>query len=305
MNSKLKLKKNYKAYLLIGYVFLLLVHLFLKDHIFPISIFFYAAPLPILIFSGLFLVILYFRRKNYRTILLIVICLLTFHWMSHYYLSSKTVSKDSNAKILFWNLAKREQLSVNDISEQVFKYQPELLTFVEAPHTTLKNLDALKKALPHYNFEILKGAMLVAVKGKVELLDFNLKEDAYKINLLNIETPNLDLKVMITDLTANVLVNKKAPLEFVMNYAELNDADIIVGDFNAPYESVFFRPYESNFISFHHYNNGFTATWPLGIPLLELDHVWLSKRHDPIKLNKYYREASDHAMLISEFVIGE
>ncbi|WP_298900162.1 endonuclease/exonuclease/phosphatase family protein [uncultured Psychroserpens sp.] len=273
----------------------------MKDYLFPLSIVFYASPLPLLILSGLLLLGLYFRRKTYRIALLIVVCLLSLHWLGNYYLSSKPLANKGNSKILFWNLAKREQLSISSITNQVNVYQPEILAFVEAPHTTLKNLDALKTALSNYNFITLKGAMLVAAKGDITLLDFNLKEDAYKVNLLDISTKTSHIKLMITDLTANVFVNKKAPLEFVVNYAQNNDVDLIVGDFNAPYESTFFKPYESNFTSFHHFSNGFTATWPLGIPLLELDHIWLSKRHEPIKLTKHYHNASDHAMLISDF----
>ncbi|MCD2260651.1 endonuclease/exonuclease/phosphatase family protein [Psychroserpens luteolus] len=305
MTLTLKLKQNYKAYLLIGYAFLLIVHFILKDHIFPISIVFYAFPVPILILSGLFLVLLFFRRKVYRFGILALVILLSLHWLQDYYMSSEIKTPKDTSKILFWNLAKRKQLSVSYLSKQVNTYQPEILAFVEAPHTTLKNLDSLKKVLPNYNFMPLKGAMLIAAKHDIELLEFSILEDAYKINLLEINTKDSKLKLIITDLTANILVNKKNPLAFVSNFAKTNNVDLVVGDFNTPYESVFFETYKNDFTSFHEYTNGFTATWPLGIPLFELDHIWLANRHSPQSLIKYYSDASDHALLISEFIINQ
>jgi hypothetical protein len=221
--------------------------------------------------------------------------------MSTYYISTEIKPSNTVSKVLFWNLAKREQLSINYIFNQVNKHQPDVLAFVEAPHTTLKNLDSLKMKLPEYSFKTLEGAMLVAAKENIELLDFKIKEDAYKVNLLEIKTSNL--KFIVTDLTANVLVDKKEILSFVSDFAKKNNVDIIVGDFNTPFESVHFNHFYDGFSTFHYYNNGFTATWPLGIPLFELDHIWISKKHQPIHLIKEYHEASDHALLISNFII--
>lgn len=302
MTLNLKFKQHYKAYLLVGYAFLLIVHFVLKDYIFPLSIVFYAFPLPILIVIALSFTLLFFRRKHYRLVVMITTVLLTFIWWNNYYFTTE-IEQHPTSKLLYWNLAKRSQLPVAYLSQKVNQYQPEILAFVEAPHTTLKNLDDLKHRLPNYNFKTLDGAMLIATKGDIELLDFNLKEDSYKINLLRIKTNTLNFKLIITDLTANVFVNKDAPLGVVLNTAKTNDIDLIVGDFNTPYESIFFDNYEENFTSFHSYNNGFTATWPLGMPLFEIDHIWIANKHEPLVLNKYYSDASDHALLICKFTI--
>ncbi|WP_299338089.1 endonuclease/exonuclease/phosphatase family protein [uncultured Psychroserpens sp.] len=299
----LKLKQHYKAYLLVGYAFLLLIHFIAKDHVFPLSIVFYAFPLPILIVIGLCLTGLFFRRLSYALPTLALTVLLVIIWKTNYYFSTEKVYRQNSSKVLFWNLAKRAQLPVDQISDKVKTHQPEILSFVEAPHTTLKNLDDLKLALPNYNFKTLKGAMLVAAKGDIELLKHEYKDDSHKINMVQISNNSKHLKIIITDLTASVFINKKQPVNIVLGIAKANAVDFIAGDFNTPYESVFFKEYKTNYNSFHNYNNGFTATWPLGIPLFEIDHIWISKQHEPIRLNKYYNDASDHALLISEFEI--
>ncbi|WP_431137204.1 endonuclease/exonuclease/phosphatase family protein [Psychroserpens mesophilus] len=295
------LKQNYKAYLLIGYAFLLIIHFILKDRIFPLSIFFYGFPLIIIIGITVFLIILFYKRQWYRYSLIAIFTVLTIIWYDNYYFQTNTNYEGNTTKILYWNLAKRNQLPVDIISEKVNNYQPEILAFVEAPEKTLKNLNALKSALPNYNFTILKGAMLVAAKGNIVFLNFEYQEDSYKANLLEVTTTSEKIKFIVTDLTSNLLVNKKRPMTFVSDFAKRETVDFITGDFNSVYESIYFNELKNNFTSFHKYNNGFTATWPLGIPLLEIDHFWLSHKHQPIQLIKFQNNASDHAMLISEF----
>jgi hypothetical protein len=102
------LLKNYKAYLLIGYAFLLLVHFLLKDNFFPFSIIFYAFPLLILIGISAILALLFFRRKKYRTVLLIVFIGLSVNWIQNYYYSTEPAALESTSKIFYWNIAKKK-----------------------------------------------------------------------------------------------------------------------------------------------------------------------------------------------------
>jgi hypothetical protein len=301
MTLNLKLKRHYKAYLLLGYAFLLIVHFILKDRFFPLSILFYASPLPIILCITFFLVVLFFRRRNYRNALLVTSVVLGCIWCNSYYFFNSAEPQPNTSKVLFWNLAKKNQLPVSYISEKVNSYQPEILAFVEVTSATLSNLDSLKRTLPTYNFKILKGAMLVASTGNIEIVSVAYGDNSHKANLLKVKTHSNTFDFIITDLTASLLVNKQKPMTFLSNFAKINSVDFIVGDFNTPYESVFFSMFSSDYKSFHGYNTGFSSTWPLGIPLLEIDHFWLSHKHEPIQLYKFYNKASDHALLISEF----
>lgn len=301
MTLNLKLKKNYKAYLLLGYAFLLIVHFFIKDRFFPLSILFYASPLPINIGTTLLLAALFFKKRNYRYALLLVSAILTCIWFNKYYFSTSTEPQLKTSKVLYWNLAKRQHIPVSYISEKVNTYQPEILAFVEVTSRTLSNLDSLKKALPNYNFEIISGAMLVGSTGNIEIIGQEYQDNSHKASLLQVQINSKIVKFIITDLTASLLVNKQKPISFVSDFAKINSVDFIVGDFNTPYESIFFSEFHTDFTSFHAFNNGFSSTWPLGIPLLEIDHFWLSNKHQPVKLYKFYNKASDHALMISEF----
>lgn len=288
-----------------GYAFLLIVHFIIKDRFFPLSILFYASPLPIIIGITLFLAALFFKRKPFYYLLLLASIILTCIWFNNYYFFNQTEPQQNTTKVLYWNLAKRQQIPVAYISEKVNTYQPEILAFVEVTSRTLSNLDSLKKALPNYNFEIISGAMLVASTGNIEIISLAYEDNSHKANLIKVQTDSKLFRFIVTDLTASLLVNKQKPISFVSDYAKINSVDFIVGDFNTPYESMFFSELNSKFTSFHAYNDGFSSTWPTGIPLSEIDHFWLSNKHQPVQLYKFYNKASDHALLISEFKFNE
>nr|WP_321235989.1 endonuclease/exonuclease/phosphatase family protein [uncultured Psychroserpens sp.] len=298
----LKLKQNHKAYLLIGYAFLLFIHFVIKDLIFPISIIYYCFPLPIIIGLGIILMSFYFRKKVYFFSLFILVGIITFHWLSNYYYVQfeKTPVSDTS-KILFWNVAKKKQLPIDIIINETNLHKPNILAFVEAKNISEADINKLSEALPDYIFKDLYSQMLVGVKGQLNSEKKYVVEESHKISLINATINNEVIDFIISDVYAHPFINKKLPLKAILDIAESNNVSFLVGDFNTPYESVHFSSYFKNYTSFHSYSEGFTATWPLGIPLFEIDHIWINKKFVPISLEKKYFKVSDHALLIAEY----
>lgn len=300
MKWYLKLKQNYKAYLLTGYAFLLFIHFILKDHIFPISTIYYCFPLPILIFLGIILSILYSRKKIYFSSISLVVILLTLFWFNNYYYTNQ-IDDISKSKILFWNVAKEEHFPVDIVIQEVRKNQPQILAFVEAKYLTESEISNLSRALPDYEFKDLYSHMLVGVKGNILNEKLYAIEESHDVYLINASIDKKKVKFIIADVYAYPFIDKELPLSRILEIAQENSVSIIVGDFNTPYESVHFNTYFKHYKSFHSYGNSFTATWPLGIPLFEIDHVWINKEFTPVSIEKKYYEASDHALLIAKF----
>lgn len=296
--------KKHKAYILGIYAFLILVHFVIKDYIFPISIIFYAFPLIIIIILGLFTIYFYRRKKVFFFFLIGISLVLSYHWFSKYYVfpKSKTLPKKNNA-ILFWNAAKNpERFPIGIISNKTEKHDINILTFVEAENVIEKDIITLKEEFQDYSFKKLQGNMLIGVKGKIDSIFYKSEKKNYKINLIKSTIGNITSKVLIVDVYASPFFNKENTLKEILNFSIENNVDIIVGDFNTPFESIHFRGYENNYRSFHNYCNGLTATWPYGIPLLELDQIWINKTIRPIQLNKFQYLFSDHKLLIAEYL---
>ncbi len=287
------------------YAFLILLHFALKDYIFPFNVLFYATPLILIILFGVFTTIIFSKNKKVFYSLTIVLGLLIFNWFSNYYNLPKT--RTNNAKdsaVLFWNIAKNTKgFPLNIISKKVEESPVNILTFVETDSISNTEFETLKKELKMYSFKKLKGNMIIGIKGEIKSVIYQTKEKSYKYNNVTAVVNNNIIKILIADVYANPFNNKTKALKTIINYSEENKIDFIIGDFNTPYESIHFNTYKKNFTSFREYSEGFTATWPFGIPLLELDQIWFSNTIYGLKLNKYNYNFSDHQLLIAEYIL--
>jgi len=289
-----------KAYSLVLYAFLLSIHFIFKDYLFPISIIFYATPLILIIGYGLFTTLLYHKNKTIRYILLTISCLLILLWFKNYFLFNKNQAElEQHQAILFWNVAKKKELQTNIIINEVKSSSANIISLVETRFLKPLEISELKNKLPKYTFLKLKNEMCIGVKGKIDSVYNRYIEDKYMFNYVIANIESKRTKILIADVSASPFFNKKESLKAILDFSIANEIDIIVGDFNTPYESIHFKDYHKAYNSLHDYGNGFTATWPFGIPLLELDQIWLNKKYKPEQLKKEQYSKSDHKLLIA------
>lgn len=297
----MKLIKKYRNFLLIVFILLLLIHFALKDNYPLISTVFYSTPLITIIFYGIVLCFIFCRKRKLVPLLSALLTLLTFYFFSNYYFNNKASVKNTTS-LVFWNVAKKEHFPIEIISNIIREHNPNILSFVEAVDVSNEDLNTLNKLHSEFEFKVLKGNMLIGIKGSIIETNYLSKSDNYRFNIIKALVKNKELSILMTDLYASPLKDKTEAFEQIALYNKTHSFDFILGDFNTPYESIHFKQLKNNFTSFHSKSNGFTATWPFGIPLLELDQIWISKKFNPIKLNKhYFQNSSDHALLVASY----
>ena len=87
-------------------------------------------------------------------------------------------------------------------------------------------------------------------------------------------------------------------LQSVLSEIKTHEKNIILGDFNTPFESLFFENFKKNYQhAFAEKGNGFRETWFWNLPLLSLDHIWVSRDLEILKTEKIATWKSDHSML--------
>lgn len=291
-----------RACALFAYALLLLTHFILKDHFQFLQIIFYAFPLPILIFIGSIITILFYRQKAYFIFLICLTIGLTGVWFNNSYIFPRTVTIPQDAtSVIFWNAADRVTIPIEILSKTIKKIQPDIIALVETEHATEADILQLSKEFPVYEFSILEGNMMIGIKGHIINITYEAEEYSYHINFVEIQLNKSSLLVALTDTFQSPTMDKRKTFETILQLVSERNADLIVGDFNTPYESIHFRTFDFDYISFRDYGQGFTATWPFGIPLLEIDQIYSSKSLPPLLLQKHHYNVSDHAMLVGYF----
>lgn len=285
-----------------AYALLLFIHFNLKDHFQFFQIFFYAFPLPILIFIGCIIAIFYYKSKIYFIVFISLIIILTGAWFNNAYVFPRTVEIPTDAtSVIFWNAADKPKIPMEILTENIKKIQPDIIALVETEYASEEDIQKLSKEFPAYEFRILEGFMMIGIKGHIENITYVIEEYSYDIHFVEMQLHNGPLLLALTDTFQSPTMDKRKTLETVLQLISDRNVDLIVGDFNTPYESVHFRNFETDYTSFHDYGQGFSATWPYGIPLLEIDQIYTAKTLSPILLQKFYYKVSDHAMLVGYF----
>lgn len=298
----MKIFRIVRACALIAYALLLLIHFILKDHFQFLQIFFYAFPLPIIIFCGCVITILFYRPKAYFIFFICLTIGLTGIWLNNAYIFPRTVEiPEHTTSVIFWNVANRTTIPMGILTENIKKIQPDIIALSETENASKEDILQFSNEFPDYEFQILQGDMMIGVKGHIKNITYVVEEYSHDINFVEMQLHNGPLLLAFTDTFQSPTMDKRKTLGTVLQLISESNSDLIVGDFNTPYESVHFRNFETDYISFHDYGQGFSATWPFGIPLLEIDQIYTSKTLTPILLQKFYYKVSDHAMLVGYF----
>jgi len=82
---------------------------------------------------------------------------------------------------------------------------------------------------------------------------------------------------------------------------------IVLGDFNTPADSVWFESMREVFFhAFERAGEGYSATWPEPVPVLQIDHVWLERgAFEVVQVQQIDTNLSDHRMLVVDLQFVE
>lgn len=291
-----------KMFILVGFFTLILVHFLIKDHFYLSGILFYAFPLFGIITIGIVCAMFFIKDKKLFKILIIFIVSLSAYWWFHsFHFEPETTNVDNKQTALFWNIANQKIKPLNIILKHVAAENPEFISLVETDNISDSIFKIYQNQLKDYQLLQLKGDMIFGSKHPIAKVFYESENDDYAFNHITLNADTGPVEILIIDLYGSPFHNKKYPFEILFNYLNNNTIDLILGDFNTPYESIYFRTFETDFNSFHGLNTGFTYTWPYRLPLYELDHIWIAKKHRALKLQKKNYAVSDHSMLIGHF----
>ncbi len=269
---------------------LLAIHFVFKENSYGSSLLYYTFPLPVIIFIVVALSVFLGRLSKYNLILAAVLLML---WLGRSYKINipETISED-DVEIVFWNASRENGFN------QAFKLNeglPDIMVLTEA---TSLNVETLKKQHPDAYFYKSDTDMVVYSKTPIEVQS----ETVSKYHTYMLFFKSLGINFCAVDVQGSTDVPRSWELGFVNENVKIKPKTVILGDFNIPYESKYLARLKQEFNhAFSEKGNGFKETWFWNLPLLSLDHIWVSKDLKILSAKKFYTFKSDHSM-ISVFV---
>ncbi len=266
---------------------LLTIHFFYKENSYQNSLLYYTFPLPIIILIVLFLAI--FLNKKLKKYNLLIAFILLVIWLGRSFkIHFSEDIKETDLEVVFWNASHNRDF---DDAFNINNSIPDVLVLVE---DGVYNLEDFKLKYPKYYFhESIRG---ISIFSKTPLKILDEITSNHKTNIINFEVDGICFYAV--DVSASMDVPRSWELSFVNEYIKIKEKTVLLGDFNIPFESKFLTNIKANFNhAFNKKGNGFRETWFWNIPLLSLDHIWVSKDLKILKTEKVNTWKSDHSML--------
>lgn len=265
---------------------LLILHFVIKDSKVEFEYWFYLFPLPIIIVVILVSSAFLGKRRKYNLILAGLLLCVWFFRSFRFSFSEDVI--ESDVEVVFWNCARDNSFKTAFLENEGI---PDIMVLSESEAISL---DEIKKKYPKYYF--YKSNFQIDIFSKTPI---NIeKEQKSKFKSAVIKFNSAGINFYVVDMIANLQVSKTSEFNFERQLVKNTENTIVLGDFNVPYESRFLDDLKNNY---NHYfskkGNGFRETWPWNVPLLSIDHIWVSKDLKIINSEKINTRNSDHSII--------
>lgn len=235
---------------------------------------------------GLLFLLIFIQRSFWKYYLSLVLILGVF-WIKESYVFRSETAKTKGLEIVLWNAYRIQNF------EEAFHENsaiPDVMVLIESDD---EKFEKAKQAFPNYYFYFNDHAIAIFSKTPLKIHSSATKEH---VTMVHFSTKNIDFYAV--DVYANVKFFRKPMLKNILSRIKTNDKTIILGDFNTPYSSLFFKNFKKNYWhAFTEKGAGFRETWFWNIPLLSLDHIWVSRDLEISFCEKISTFKSDHSML--------
>ena len=184
--------------------------------------------------------------------------------------------------------------------------QPDVAGLVEAGESGELRRAFWKDSCPGYHVSMLGGGIVCLTKEPPgDGIAVNLP-GAGEYRQLDVAAHGQTMTLLIVDLQSNPLHSRQATLErLAVDADRLSDRPVvIVGDFNTPSDSVHFDTLRKNHRqAFETTGCGYLATWPVPLPVLCLDHIWVNQHVRVDDCTHHWTAVSDHRPVVADVTV--
>lgn len=289
----------------------LAVRLSCQDQFDGLAVLFYATPWPVLMLLPVIPAVWWGHERKYRRAAAAAIAIagcgiawLSLGWFSGPIPPAASAPEPPSLRVLFRNLGHPDDAAwPRDLAATAHE-DADLVGLVEGQSDSPERQRQLRAAFPDHAVVRFPHELALAVRG--EILESALHEFDFRSRCVTARVRIRDraLTVFLVDLESTPWRSRRqsfAQLD-ALRREHAGETVIMMGDFNTPRESVYFRPWRETLRhAFETAGRGFAETWPWPLPVLCLDHVWSTPDLPATQCQRRRYRPHDHAGLLITF----
>jgi len=290
---------------LIG-IFALLLRITFRDRWFPLSTIYYAFPLPICALLGLVVAAIWRRRLRWHALASLICSLLLLCSFTMLVFELHPHRTDENSiRIVFWNVLKGH-LGWEGIADVIAEQDADIIVLVEITPKTDTTRAFWSSRFPEHHVVAVDRSMILLSRFPISDDQMDGLEEMGNVRTYALDLPSGTMDLVHADLKSKPFRSRRPAMEkLISNLAEMDERPtLLMGDFNTPSSSVLFYPLRANFINaFDAAGRGFNVTWPVPVPIMDLDQVWASAHWDILACDIRSSIRSDHRMIVTDLIL--
>jgi len=274
------------------------VRLTVRDGLPLASNVFYAMPPPLIaaLILAAGLVWLGNRRPRVALGCLVVSALTAVLWARGAYHVHACRPDEGSVRVLLWNTA-RGFGGWDAVAERVASFDADIIGLVEAGGSGADRREFWARYFPGYDLRLLGGGLVILTRGRIAEHHIRRVAETSSCGEAWIDIEGRSVRVLLVDAVVRPFSNRGEVLNAVFDLARSSPEvpTIVMGDFNTPLESVWFENARRDFVqAFEQAGNGLLTTWPVPLPVMAIDHVWVSRSARVACAHIGWTWASDH-----------
>ncbi len=276
-----------------------------KDSVQPLAPAFYALPLPVCAagFAGAAFLAGCTRRSLVFWGTLAGAILTGFGWLGASWSEGEFPDDDADLRVAFWNGADNRRVFTR-AAAMLETHPADVIALAEVVGESKPDQAKFLRENPDFQVLRVSGEMALAVRGRAELRYSERLPNRTFVHVFQVWVEDRRLRLVLADVGPKPLHPRGAILARILKIAGTEPETIVVGDFNTPFESVWFEDYRRRFVhAFEAEGVGVRETWPWPLPALSLDHIWLAPGISVAHAEKRTSWASDHAMVVADIEV--
>ncbi len=283
-----------------------------RDSVPYLSAVFYATPWPVLAICFFAVAGLLKRTASRTTVRMLLLsgtaCVLIFGYHHYEFPAVRSVAADADSssnrdlKVVFWNVA-RGLRGWDVVFDKLKSLDADVYGLAEVDPLNHDMLQRVQREFPNYEVAPFRHGMVILSRFPISSQQ-NLETTINAFfGSVDVEFAGQELRFIVADMHSWPLLFREAPMQTLCEIA-MATADrptVFMGDLNTPNDSVFCEKFRDEFVSpFEQQGRGFDCTWPVPLPIMAIDHLWINRLWNVKSCNLGWTWVSDHRPIISE-----
>jgi endonuclease/exonuclease/phosphatase (EEP) superfamily protein YafD len=215
--------------------------------------------------------------------------------------------KAGDVRVLLLNAA-RGHAGWDEVARELPPFDVDVIGLVEAGGKGPVRQQFWEENFPDHRVYLPGGGLAILTRGDVRRVSVHRLDGISRFAEAEIDLEGRLVRVILADLDASPRFDRKRLIGAVFRAADAQPdvPTIVMGDFNTPIDSVWFERVRKRYRHvFEEAGSGMLVTWPTPLPVIAIDHVWVSEGVTPTCATLESHPMSDHRLVSAQLALPD